>query len=333
MNYIEDEQIFLSEFELQWRSFIEGVQISQVQLSIGNRLRPRLVRWGYLAATAGENISYVLPASMALSIEAIHKASLLLDDWIDNDDGRHGQPAFHVQFSPYETIMTALHLVNASLHRHLALREDTDTPALHGKSWRDFIIDTLYHMSLGALNELRLNEKSIIDVKVVKKISEFETYRILGNALQLGYYTGRGNHDEVYKLFEKIGDGCGYIFQAFNDFEAYGNSVKLSGHKGCVNYDINKKRKNLCVAILYDVASAKDKKAIEALSALDLLSLMGKYRIKDFLMEEAEMTFKFIRQWIVELTGYGISSEWGLQFSCFLSNLRKQVATKLSAND
>lgn len=81
MSNLEIEDRFLSSFDCAWNETLEHYKCRQAQLNSGSRLRPLMVLWGYIA-------------NVAVSIELIHKGTILLDDWIDQDEARHGEKAF-----------------------------------------------------------------------------------------------------------------------------------------------------------------------------------------------------------------------------------------------
>lgn len=72
------EKVFLQMFQAEWQTQVEQLYYSQVQMHIGNRIRPRLVYRGYRAGTS-ENVTEHLdvPIKIAIVIELIHKASIL----------------------------------------------------------------------------------------------------------------------------------------------------------------------------------------------------------------------------------------------------------------
>jgi heptaprenyl diphosphate synthase len=103
---------FRSLFEAEWSahlsSFPENFE-GAAQLRIGSRFRPCLVAWGFLLAGG----SFDLRARRevvhyGVYVELLHKATLLIDDLIDNDPARHGKPAFHVEFDDKEAMNRAL---------------------------------------------------------------------------------------------------------------------------------------------------------------------------------------------------------------------------------
>ena len=90
---------FINNFNLRWKEYLNSFDLpygKSQQLAIGNRLRPILCCWGYMHtydAMEIESFNYI--ASVAVSLEAIHKASVIIDDVIDGDNKRRGVDCFN----------------------------------------------------------------------------------------------------------------------------------------------------------------------------------------------------------------------------------------------
>lgn len=282
----QTENRFLDAFSNAWDETLKGYQCGQAQLNGGSRLRPLITLWGYLATVdhqGSENIEYI--ANVAVSVELIHKATILLDDWIDQDEARHGEKAFHIEFDPYYTVILALHMVSDSMVR---LKEIMPLDACLANSYfycSDILAQTIFSMSKGALEELRL-ENNILDLEHIKMIAKLETAEIIGNAMQLGYLAGNGSDPAISRLFKQMGNQFGYLFQAMNDMEAFSDAEALLAHKGSVNNDISISRKNLGVALLYNVAKPADQKLIMGRDPKTIQKLMQTYRILDFIKKK-----------------------------------------------
>ena len=111
---------FLEKFDSYWNDTIRIMGIQSAQLSTGNRLRPQICFWGYLATVNPDVVishDYSTVANVAVSIEMIHKASLLIDDWIDNDNQRHGEPTFHVEYDSQQAVLFALNMIGNAMER------------------------------------------------------------------------------------------------------------------------------------------------------------------------------------------------------------------------
>ena len=103
---------FNIEFNKHWIDFLKKCDKNMsraTQLNIGNHTRPLLV---YLGATANSDFNNTAvieeTAQLAVSIEAIHKASVIIDDIIDGDSLRRGEKCMHQEFGEYETIFFAV---------------------------------------------------------------------------------------------------------------------------------------------------------------------------------------------------------------------------------
>ncbi len=317
---------FLNEFDSYWIEMLETINCKQIQLIQGNRLRPQICLWGYLATLSfNEKQSLELIASVSVSIEMIHKASIMLDDWIDEDCERHGNPAFHTEYSPQNTVITALTIIGFSLKRLKQIIPNTSLNLPHYYFLcLDTLIDTIYSMADGALKELNLNVANIYNIESIQEITQLETSAIIGNSMLIGYYTGlaeKGPNSIIVDKFKLIGDMCGYIFQTMNDLEIFSNPQKLYAHKGNFNSDITKKRKNIAIATLYDVASSNDKKII-AHKQENLLYFMKKYNISEILKYQLLDIYNLLKKNVFELEEIGISKGWINNFLCFLDYIK-----------
>ena len=205
---------FLETFERTWTTLLTDLNCEHSQLILGSRLRPQIALWGYLATVAeADDIDYEMIAQASVSIELIHKASLLIDDWIDGDTARHGEDAFHITHGPQYAVVMAIYLVSESMRRLKSVLPANRIPPSHQYLCIDLIAETVHSMASGVLKELRLSEAGIFDLETVKKIAHLETAEILGNGMLLGYYIGGGTDDTVASMFKTIGDQCGYLFQ------------------------------------------------------------------------------------------------------------------------
>lgn len=286
---------FLKKFENKWDNLVSGYDFEDLcQINNGNRLRPMLVFWGYLLNKdnnslfdiSDEEMHYVL--DFCIMVEAIHKMSLLIDDWIDNDAARHGSTTFHTIYGADAAVLLA---VNLLLKGYLQLSDKLST--INEKIFRKTMTLTLqisYEMTLGALNEVSSKEKTF-SISQVKEIINLETASIIKNGIVVGYAAGAGCDDGIIELLQDIGYCCGYIFQALNDMEPFGNVNELVKHKGTLTTDIIENRKNIVVAYIYAWADKEEIKRLENLEGSEAMSncighLIHKYDIKKHLLQE-----------------------------------------------
>lgn len=326
--------LFLKEFDCHWGKMLNYINCHQIQLVQGNRLRPQICLWGYLANQSfKDDFSFDLIASVSVSIEMIHKASLMLDDWIDEDCERHGVPAFHTQYSPQNTVMTALTIIGLSLKRlkQIIPNSSVNLPCYYFLCL-DTLIDTIYSMADGALKEMHLNDANIYDTETIQKIAQLETSEIIGNSMLIGYYTGLDKSTPnplIVDKFKEIGDMCGYMFQTMNDLEIFSNPQKLYIHKGNLNSDILKKRKNIAIATLYDIANRNDKKILTDNIENNLLPLMSKYCVSELLTHQINDIYKQLKKNVILLTETGISRDWVNNYLGFLEYVKKYGENRL----
>lgn len=326
MNTQSIEKAFLSEFELNWHEAIDTYGIKQIQLEIGSRLRPLMVLWGYLATCDNfhsVNVSFI--SNIAVSIELLHKASILLDDWIDEDAFRHGEKAFHTEYDPSCTVILSLHMVCDSIIRLKKYLPSSSSVSNGYYIAADIVANTIFSMSKGALEELKLGKKCL-NLDTINRIAQLETAEIIGNSLQLGYFVGNGSNTALSGFFKKMGDKFGYLFQAFNDLEVFTNKDMLLAHKQKLNTDVAVNRKNIAIATLFNVSDACDKELVETANYYDLVRLLQKYKIRDYYIEQMNLFFDTLPN---QIDSFSLSTEWKEGFMSFVQSAKSIALEKL----
>ena len=318
--YNEKLKVFRESFDYQWSQLMDALFFQQEQFMSGNRLRPYIVFAGYLSTkdisdVSSTNIDFV--SKLSLSVEIIHKASLILDDFFDHDPKRHGKITFHEEYGTNNTVMYSANLLSVSVRNLndiiLALPDDS---VLKAKGI-DTIVATMYDMSLGELKELQLHESSNrYDINTIKDIISLETSTILSNSLLLGYYSGNGQDLHIENTLKSIGYDCGYIFQVMNDMEPFCNPDMIRQHKGHLNTDNLYSNKNIVIALLYGLLSAKERKAIDSITPSEedksslLINYFNYYNVKQSFLREINQLHENIKCQIKKLTSNGITNEW-----------------------
>ena len=134
----QNEEKFINAYKQKWAETMSDTYFQSEAIDVGHKLRPRLVFWGYSANSVlfeDDNIENV--AQIAVCIELIHKASLLLDDFIDKDTTRHSSPTFYVEHGVEKTIIYALNLLSKSLELLNKTYYKCTTSSFYYKSLRD----------------------------------------------------------------------------------------------------------------------------------------------------------------------------------------------------
>ena len=258
---------FTNLFEERWKAHLRSLPRKyrkSKQLVTGSRFRPLLVSWGYLLSGSdfGE-IERSEVAHLAVNVELLHKATILIDDLIDDDDARRGLPAFHIEFSEYEAILFGIYLLGDSLHM-----VSSELRNLHGQKFYPDIIQLLSKairdMALGSIEEINLTPGQLALIPKVKRLIELQTISLIRNGLLVGYSYGRG--DSINDaIVDSLGYDCGYLFQVLNDLEPFLGRDLNAKHKGAVNPDIVRSRKNITVAFIFEALSPQDKREFHRL--------------------------------------------------------------------
>lgn len=323
ISFVTDGEIkFIEYFNENWKKFSDDIKLNQSQINFGNRLRPRLVYWSFIMEK--EELTeqqYMTVSSLAACIELIHKSTILLDDWIDQDDARHGQPSFHIQFGPELTIMYALNILSKSFTELNNIFYNLADEKVYYSCFKN-LSETLRRMTMGEIQELTLKPHELFEFEKIKQIIELETAELLTNSLLMGYYGGGGKNIEIIETIKKIGYDCGYIFQCMNDLEPFCEKNINIKHKGNYNTDYDRGRKNIGIALLYEVSNKKDRSLLEQKPPYEeIIQLFNKYDIIPFFLRDLKDLNKKNMNRIHALQGLGIPKKWCENFAQFINNV------------
>lgn len=279
-------------FHDKWIGFLDSLNTpyaKAVQLRIGNHLRPMLVYWGSaMGATSVEDINIKETTEMAICVEIMHKVSIIVDDLIDKDEKRHNKTAFHVQYTSEEAIIFAVYMLGAAFEKMNVLSHKH--PTLYN-DYMDLYARTLRTMAEGCLDELRLTDEECYNYQKVIDIIHKETSTLIKNSMLLGFICNTDTRKKAQELVEEIGDKVGYLFQVMNDMEPFCAKDNLILHKGALNLDFNRFRKNLVLPYIYGVCSVKEKERLYQNSSDDniadyILDLFKKYHVQTVINDD-----------------------------------------------
>jgi len=294
---------FQQAFDTAWAREIASHNQNYIkahQLAGGNRLRPILFAWGYFMRCPDGNIERI--GELAVCVELIHKASILLDDFIDKDTARHGKPTFHAEYSVEEAVLYAVFLINRSMEKMAQI----------STMGFQILTNTLKSMVTGGLMEVRLTDSHMVDT--IKEIIVLETALLIENCLSLGYLTASSDTD-IPSEVSKLGGIAGYCFQILNDMEPFCKSADNELYKGGHNFDINNKRKNIVIAYLYGACNKSDRNLLSGGATFEqIIRLVEKHDIIPFILTELKDYQITIKQTIDTLST-NISNE--AYFSAF----------------
>jgi geranylgeranyl pyrophosphate synthase len=113
-------------------------------------------------------------------------------------------------------------------------------------------------MSYGAIEEVISSDDQLASLSKAKRIIELQTIALIKNGLLTGYKYGRGDPHHV-AIIDSLGYDCGYLFQVLNDLEPFlGKDLNVL-HKGAVNFDVLRSRKNITVAFISDKLNSSER--------------------------------------------------------------------------
>ena len=213
-------------------------------LGNSSRIRPLLLFLGNLCSK--QTVDKKILLNCGLSIEMIHKMSLILDDYFDNDLKRKGQATFHTIYDErimLETVKMLLNLSNNIFFNSIK-KYDTKIQEELVKLYKQIIFD----MGEGFLLDLDRKDK-YISIDDTNRINNLQSSTIIKNSLLIGYCLSNNNiHNYDYSLLSYIGVNMGRIFQSFNDIENFVNEEEQLKDKGSLYTDLKENRKNVVLA-------------------------------------------------------------------------------------
>ena len=325
-------------FHQKWIAFLDELEISYgnaIQLRIGNHLRPLLVYWGNaIGAESIDTMCVDAATEIALCVEIMHKTSIIIDDLIDADEKRHNKSAFHKQYSLEETIIFAIYFLGKAFQKmnELSIRY----PNLNNFPMGLFS-QTLCLMANGCLQELNLTPSSRFDIKKISDIISLETSTLIRNSALLGFVINRMPNSSQMKLLNDMGDKVGYLFQAMNDLEPFSSYENISFHKGSINTDFERSRKNLIVTYIYGMCSAKEKQQLLEEKDLSetvpyIFQLYKKYDIFNVVQDDLKNVERQVNSLLNQLATQQINKQCLDEFHVFFQEIMKVAKDKLFTN-
>lgn len=299
---------FLKIFERKWGECLHTIeefkQKDAEQFKVGDRLRPILF---FLGSSLGryEELSdkdYEVIAQAACSLELVHKASVIFDDYIDGDTMRKGVQTFHTQYDDINVLILLGNTMLAKAQINFAQCKD-DFICREAVTIKNMqrLAEIVVELSTGCYKELSradYNKQSLDDIK---KIICMETVSLIKGSLELGYscfHNDQGDRDG--ELLGKLGEALGYAFQYLNDLEPFSQRALYEEHKG-VKSHFDYGKKNIAMLLLYKSLLLEETKDFNENSYEDILKFYHKYDIEQKILEEVKTEIIQIEQIMNEL--------------------------------
>lgn len=320
-------------FHVKWLDFLDNLHNlygSALQLRIGNHLRPLLVYWGgALGSKSKADIPIESLTELAICVEILHKTSIIVDDLIDKDTMRHNKIAFHKQYSPEETIIFAIYMLGT-----LMTKIDCLTPQYNyvKTPFLTLFSQSLREMSKGCLSELKLNQENRYNFETIVSIIQEETSTLIKNSLLIGFLSNTTYDQKVVSIIEQIGEKVGYFFQVMNDLEPFCSNKSISQHKGTLNFDFNRERKNIVLPYIYGHCSIREKNLLTENTIPDqemILHLYKKYKIESVIKSDMVAIQAQIESHLDSLDKYPINHICLVDFKHFYHDIAKIANDRL----
>lgn len=324
-------------FHNKWIAFLDSITMpykNALQLRIGSHLRPLLVYWGKALGSANEDdlLSEDI-LELAICVETLHKISIIVDDLIDNDTKRHNKLAFHIQYTPEETIIFAVYMMGRAFEKISVLSKKYNKLA---NPLNDIYAKTLQEMASGCLAELTMTPEKLYNYENIVSIICKETSTLIKNSLLLGYLTNLPQNSEVIQIIEVMGDRIGYLFQTMNDLEPFCSATNLIHHKGSLNMDFEHSRKNIVLPYIYASCSIREKKHLLKSKKMDteeILYLFKKYNIEKTIKSDIRDIENEVEKYFNQLCTMDINLSCLNAFQKFYENIiniaKKRLKSKL----
>ena len=328
----EQAQSFINCFDTKWNNYLASFDLpysNSKQLMLGNRLRPILCCWGYMYCHDAEVITtFEKIAEIAVSVEAIHKASVIIDDVIDGDNKRRGVDCFHIEFGEKQATFFAVCLLSGAIKNIANVMNATAISQSIIKSSVNLLCDTIIEMCVGAISEIEIGRDDRCNLQKINKIIHSETVALLRNSFLIGYMSNGRYDKNLAGAFSNIGSKCGYIFQVMNDLEPFCNPNYILSHKGNLNSDCLRSRKNIVIPYLFSTASHDDclllKELLDSESNYGALkALFNKYRIRDVIFVDINDLRASVFSTIERIPNSKVNLNWKEVFPIFVDNLIK----------
>jgi len=202
----------------------------------GKRFRPRMVHWGWLAATGGDDpAGYRHVPRIGAALELLHAFALIHDDVMDGSETRRGYPSVHVQaqrqharwgqFGDPQRYGENIAILAGDLAHSEASMLAAELPAQLRALWRTLSVELMIGQGrdlVGAANGRR-------DLEHARQVARAKSgaYTVW-RPLQLGAAAG-GADRELFAVLESYGTAVGEAFALRDDILGVNGDERATG--------------------------------------------------------------------------------------------------------
>jgi|YNPNPStandDraft_1061719.scaffolds.fasta_scaffold29731_2 geranylgeranyl diphosphate synthase type I len=230
----------------------------------GKRIRPALVYYGARCFSDGEEEA-LLQAS--ISVEILHNYLIILDDLMDEDALRRGQPSFHLQYSelPFsfpgprpQAYGTAMAIIAGNLACWMAVEALSTAPFPPDRKSRAFgkLGEVFRQVGYGQWLDVLSSVREDFREEEALQVSRLKTG---GYSIEAPLYLGGllgGATDADLQAFAGYATCLGQAFQIQDDLlDLFGQEQRLGKPVGS---DLRQSRKNLPIVKALEMATPED---------------------------------------------------------------------------
>lgn len=296
-------------FEESWKECMgtldEFKESNAKQFFLGSRIRPILFFMGssYGRYESLKEEEYRQIAKAACSLELIHKASIVLDDYLDGDRMRNGEESVYEQYN--EEINSLFLVVNAMLAKaQINFMECKDSykcseSIMLENSRR--LSEIIFDLSRGCYKELARGAYENQSEEEIRTIISLETVSLIQGSVELGYrsfHDGYGDRD--YESLVRLGEAFGYIFQYLNDLEPFSQRKSYEDSKGTIDY-FDHGKKNVAVLCLYGKVTDEEKRKINVENYEEILQFYQDYNVEKDIIDKVKIEMEKIKECLSDL--------------------------------
>ena len=181
---------------------------------------------------------------VACSMEILHKASLIHDDLIDEDNLRRGHETFHKRFGSKKAVIMGDLMVSIAFENIIRHRQKIKDPIQQKRydACLYSIISTFRRLATGELAEEVLKTKTEVCETEIEEIIYNKTAVLIEQCFRAGAILGNGSKSEV-NMLSCFGKNVGLAFQTINDINNIDGMEKKI--KKTFATDLFQKKKNL----------------------------------------------------------------------------------------
>lgn len=239
---LKEVEKILSSFINSETPLIEEVLLHTLH-SGGKRLRPVLLL--LIAKTVDPNYPKKRANTIAACIEAIHMASIIHDDVIDQAELRRGNPTSSYRFGANASVLSGDVLLAKAVQ---ILIKDGDLELMK------LVSESVVHLSEGEVYEIQTHNDFYLPYSTYFKILELKTGSLLRCVCQLGAKIA-GATPSQEKIFSDFGYYLGMAFQMTDDLLDYQGKQQITGKQ--TGTDLKEGCMTLPLIILRECASQK----------------------------------------------------------------------------